>query len=198
MNIPQVYQLKKKPAMCYPTCMKGLILDSSQNISLLGLSEEGSLTKSHSIPGKSSSLLPALKDFCELDKLQFIAVGIGPGSYMGLRSAATIAKTLSFALGIPLIEFSSPLAFLPPGDEKWTIVGDAKMSKLFTMTGDSAEGFTAPKLISSEKFIAPSGPILDLREELTPLLDRVAGYAHQQFIQGNITHANELQLQYLR
>jgi tRNA threonylcarbamoyl adenosine modification protein YeaZ len=184
--------------MWYPVRMTGLILDSSQNISLLGLSEGRLLTQSHSLPGRSSSLLPALEEFCNLKELEFIAVGVGPGSYMGLRSAATIAKTLSYALGIPLIEFPSPLAFLPPGDGEWTIVGDAKMGELFIMTGNIELGLTAPKLISLEKFTSPKGPVLDLREELSPQLEGVAKYAHQQFIQGNIIETDNLSLQYLR
>jgi|GEM_PF-3488801 len=178
--------------------MTALIIDSSQKISLLGTAEGGILTSSKTLEGLSSSLPSALKDFCELNKLEVIAVGVGPGSYMGIRTAATIAKTLSFALGIPLIEFPSPLAFLPPGGKDWTIVGDAKMGEIYSMTGNIEEGLSVPKLVSLEKFTLPMDRVLDLRKELTPYLDGVAKYVHKQFIKGNTIELNGLQLQYLR
>lgn len=39
--------------------------------------------------------------------IESIAVGIGPGSYTGLRVGLTIAKVWSFSMGIPVFSFSS-------------------------------------------------------------------------------------------
>lgn len=182
--------------------MTALILDTSQNISLLGLAEGKQQIKSLFLEGRSTSLLPALKDFCNLKNLLYIAVGTGPGSYMGVRTAATVAKTLSFALEIPLIEFPSPLAFLPTQEGSFTIVGDAKMGQLYVLTGEAREGkvqnLSSPTLIAPEKFNNTADFVLDLRKDPIPNLHWVCEYAHAQFLQGNILDANTLKLSYLR
>ncbi|NGX59880.1 MAG: tRNA threonylcarbamoyladenosine biosynthesis protein TsaB [Chlamydiae bacterium] len=182
--------------------MTALILDTSQNISLLGLAEGKQLVKSLFLEGRSTSLLPALKDFCDLKNLLYIAVGTGPGSWMGVRTAATVAKTLSFALEIPLIEFASPLAFLPTQEGSFTIVGDAKMGQLYVLTGETKEGkvqnLSSPTLIAPEQFNSTSDFLCDLRKDPMPNFHWVCTYAHEQFIQGNTIDANALKLSYLR
>ena len=49
---------------------------------------------------------------CELDRL---AVGIGPGSFTGVRIAVAYAKSLAYAGGIPLVGVSSYDALEPEG-----------------------------------------------------------------------------------
>jgi tRNA threonylcarbamoyl adenosine modification protein YeaZ len=182
--------------------MTALIIDTSQNLSLLGLGEEKKITNSLFLEGRSTSLLPALEEFCDFKKLLYIAVGTGPGSYMGIRTAATVAKTLSFALEIPLIEFASPLAFLPMQEGTFTIVGDAKMGQLYVLSGETKDGnvhnLTPPNLIALETFKSSTDFVLDLQGRLNPNLHWACAYAHEQFIQGNILDAHTLKLSYLR
>lgn len=50
-----------------------------------------------------------------LDELDRIAVGLGPGSFTGVRIAVAFAKSLSYGSGVPLVGVSSYDA-LEPGD----------------------------------------------------------------------------------
>ncbi len=50
-------------------------------------------------------------------ELSYVACGIGPGSFTGLRLSATCIQSLSYALTIPLITFLSLQAFTPPRKE---------------------------------------------------------------------------------
>lgn len=43
----------------------------------------------------------------EMDELDAVAVGMGPGSYTGLRIGVSLAKGIAYALGIPLIAIGS-------------------------------------------------------------------------------------------
>lgn len=43
----------------------------------------------------------------EMDSLDAVAVGMGPGSYTGLRIGVSLAKGIAYALGIPLIAIGS-------------------------------------------------------------------------------------------
>jgi tRNA threonylcarbamoyl adenosine modification protein YeaZ len=178
--------------------VKILILDASQKIAILGLAENGKLLKMETLEGRSSALLPKLSTFCSLDTLDAIAVGVGPGSYMGVRTAATIAKTLSFALNLPIVEFSSPLAFLPETEEVWTVVGDAKMGELYVMEGNHRQGLSQARLVPAKDFFLPPSHVLDLRAPLSPQLDGVARATHTALIQGKTSQAKGLSLEYLR
>lgn len=95
--------------------MAALLLDSSDKTLTVGLSLDGKLLDSITYEAwqrQSEYLIP------EIDKmlknhmisrtdLTEVAVSKGPGSYTGVRIALTVAKTVSFALGIPLYLVSS-------------------------------------------------------------------------------------------
>jgi len=195
--------------------MLGLIIDTSREITLLGLIKDEENFFSKFLEGGkklSRTFFPQLQMLlaearCSIQDLSYIAVGTGPGSYMGVRTGVTIAKTLSFSKGLPLIEFPSPLGFLPEKLEgSFAYVGDAKMNELFLLTGtienQEIQFFSSPILFQKEDLKAKT-ECFDciLREDLNqvePHLRWVARYVHGQFLQGIYHESSELELSYLR
>jgi tRNA threonylcarbamoyladenosine biosynthesis protein TsaB len=84
-------------------------------------------------------LLPAIRDLLRtgglgVAGLDAIAVGLGPGSYTGLRVGLTAAKTLAFALGRPLVGLDSlEILAANAGDDalRVSVVADAQRGDLF-------------------------------------------------------------------
>jgi tRNA threonylcarbamoyladenosine biosynthesis protein TsaB len=66
--------------------------------------------------------------------LSGIAVGVGPGSYTGLRIGVTAAKTLAYAIGVPLVGLDSLeiVARGAPDDALFvSAIGDAQRGDLY-------------------------------------------------------------------
>lgn len=68
-------------------------------------------------------------------ELDYIAVGIGPGSYTGIRVGVITAKTLVFALKKPLVAFCSLEAFIPSKEGSYAIILDAKIGGAYVLKG---------------------------------------------------------------
>ncbi len=68
--------------------------------------------------------------------LDLIAVGTGPGSYTGMRVGAAVAKSLSFASGVPLTGVCSLKGYIPSGTLDFAAVIDAKMAGCYLIKGE--------------------------------------------------------------
>ena len=91
---------------------KALIIDTSSQQAFLAISKDGIVQRKHIIEdGKQLSkfLALAVQELIDKENLNCIALGIGPGSFTGTRIGAVVAKTLSFALNIPVFTFPSTL-----------------------------------------------------------------------------------------
>ncbi|MBR5280529.1 MAG: tRNA (adenosine(37)-N6)-threonylcarbamoyltransferase complex dimerization subunit type 1 TsaB [Clostridia bacterium] len=91
--------------------MKILAIDTACNLARVALTEDGTLCKAITVDDKrrhSVKLLPAIETLlaeCGVapKNLDLIAVTKGPGSFTGLRIGVVTAKTMAYALHIPLV-----------------------------------------------------------------------------------------------
>ena len=71
-----------------------------------------------------------------IEELDFLAVGIGPGRFSGLRVSISAIKSISYVLNIPIVAISS-LEFIARevmhqnGKERVTLVEDAGRGNLY-------------------------------------------------------------------
>lgn len=94
--------------------MKLLALDTSSEACSVAISSKGKIFESHFIEAKSHTrvLLPAIMAMLDvaklnMDEIDAVVLGIGPGSFVGMRIGASVAQGLAFASNIKIIPISS-------------------------------------------------------------------------------------------
>ena len=91
--------------------MNYLSIDTSSTICSITLCEDSKYTyfEKENVKEYSRILGPACKDILnnKLDKIDFIALSIGPGSYTGLKTSCSFAKGLAYAISKPIIPIST-------------------------------------------------------------------------------------------
>jgi tRNA threonylcarbamoyl adenosine modification protein YeaZ len=120
--------------------MYSLLLDTSSKRCIIAINKKKNpLIVKHVLLEKDSSkiIFPSIKKILEKTKVKinFVSVGIGPGSYTGIRIAAVIAKTLSFANKIPIISFCSLKGFIPKKEGPFISIMDAKRGNVHLLKG---------------------------------------------------------------
>jgi tRNA threonylcarbamoyladenosine biosynthesis protein TsaB len=146
-----------------------LAMDTSTTTLTVALMDGTTLLAEHSDRAErnhSIRLVPAIEDLLRTanvskQELSAIAVGHGPGSYTGVRIAATVAKTFAWSLGIPLVGVSSLAALalsaaLESSDEHadWYVpVMDARRGQAYTGLYErvtTADGITLMKELEAD------------------------------------------------
>ncbi|MDR3624243.1 MAG: tRNA (adenosine(37)-N6)-threonylcarbamoyltransferase complex dimerization subunit type 1 TsaB [Chlamydiales bacterium] len=107
-------------------------------------------------------------------ELQAIVVGRGPGSYTGLRVGAMVAKTLSYALQIPLIGVCGLEALIPKEDGMFASLIDARMGGAYIAIGKKTGGEVE---ISTSAKVLPLVDAISLLQEVehivTPCIEPI-------------------------
>ncbi|AJC49137.1 tRNA (adenosine(37)-N6)-threonylcarbamoyltransferase complex dimerization subunit type 1 TsaB [Allofrancisella guangzhouensis] len=121
--------------------MNFLILDTSSAYCSIALRvKDKTYSNTKYIPRQHNKfLLEMIKKIFEsagIDKknLDFIAYGVGPGSFVGVRLAAAVAQAFAVGLDIPILGFSSMFAIAkstPINSDKVAVILDAKMGDFY-------------------------------------------------------------------
>ena len=93
-----------------------------------------------------------------------LCVGLGPGSYNGLRASIATARAMATALERPLHALPSPLAIAGPDQGCW-VVGDARGGQLWVACVQQGAFLEEPVLIAPQDItdhlaVRPDFPVL--------------------------------------
>lgn len=117
---------------------KNLIIETASSISCIAICNNSTVEKSILIEKNQTSktLLSLINSLSDVKEIGYIGLGIGPGSYTGLRIGATVAKSLSYVLEIPIIPFYSLLSFIPSHDGTFISALDARSQGFYLLKGE--------------------------------------------------------------
>jgi tRNA threonylcarbamoyladenosine biosynthesis protein TsaB len=114
-------------------------------------------------PAHASELMPAVADVMERagvdwGELDAIAVGVGPGTFTGLRIGIATARALATAAGLPLRRVSS-LAALAAGIDDLVRLPliDARRGEVFAALYEGEREFWPPSVMPPEELVEQLG-----------------------------------------
>lgn len=93
------------------------------------------------------------------DQLEGIVVGLGPGSYGGVRVGIAVANGLSVAMGLPVIGGNSLEAW-ETEDDSYLVVGDARRGSYFVAVVRDRRLQGEPELVEEADLAAFLAPLL--------------------------------------
>lgn len=140
--------------------MYQLLLDSANKYLSVGLAKEGKVIDEifYDAWQRQSELMVTEIDNIlkrnNIDKkeLDAVVVGIGPGSYTGVRIGVTIAKTIAYALKIKIYAKSS-LSLLKIDNEPTICLFNARSGRSYFAVYQGDKVIEADKVISNEEVL---------------------------------------------
>ncbi len=155
--------------------------------------------------------MDALLKGCDVtpSEVGLVTCGVGPGSYTGIRVAATVAKTLSYSHSIPLVGLSSLSAFVPNECSHFYSLLDAKIGGLYLQGEEGAPQLLSweqaePRLRERSLFTPDAALIAKLEkrgftaEHIQPSIAFFASQGLEAHQQGRCSTKGDLDLIYLR
>lgn len=149
--------------------MRILALDTSTEYLSLALSLDGKLYARDLHAGQTHSqrILPLLRELLteaqiEMNSLEGIAFGAGPGSFTGLRIGCGVAQGLAFAADLPVVGVSTLLALAQASGRQRVIAClDARMGEVYhaayAKTKNGWDEVSAPGVHKPQQVPALSG-----------------------------------------
>lgn len=167
-----------------------LIIETSTERGVIGIAQDGKVIYQKELPfgyQNSTYLMPLLEEALNNIKLspnslKAVAVGIGPGSYTGIRVGVAAAKGFAFSLKLPLIGISSLFGFIPLEEGAFAAVIDAKIGGAYFLRGHKSENkiiyYSDPAVIALSHLkeaikdcrwlVSPNSQALQSKVELAP------------------------------
>jgi tRNA threonylcarbamoyladenosine biosynthesis protein TsaB len=129
--------------------VKTLLVENSTGWGTLAVADANEVVLRREF-GKSGELAKAIEEtFLTLGVPDEIVVGIGPGSYTGLRVASAMAVGIQAAIGCPAYGCASVLGY-PAAS--YHVVGDARLGTVFFASVDDKRMTRGPELLPLEEF----------------------------------------------
>lgn len=137
-----------------------LLIDTSSERGIIAYGTKENILFTEDLPYgnvQSTYLVPRLNHLVEMfslpSSLDYIAVGIGPGSYTGIRLGVSVAETLSYSWKKPLVGICSLDGYVPEFPSvSFAGVIDARIGGVYLQTGGSDHKKKGePELVTIEK-----------------------------------------------
>ncbi len=140
--------------------MYQLLLDSANKLLVVGLAKDDIVvdkTIYEAWQRQSEMMVPEIdsimkRNNIKKEDIEAIVVGIGPGSYTGIRIALTIAKTMAYALHIPLYSVSS-LSLFKNEKEPTICVLNARSGRSYFGVYKGDEVLVKDQVLENEKVL---------------------------------------------
>ncbi|TCH96138.1 tRNA (adenosine(37)-N6)-threonylcarbamoyltransferase complex dimerization subunit type 1 TsaB [Roseococcus sp. SYP-B2431] len=147
--------------------MRLLVLDAALSRCLAALVEDGTLRAERVAEGAhgQASALPPLAEAVLEGPLDAVAVGVGPGSFTGLRSAIALAQGIAAARGIPLVAVTTgeALAAEPggpgPGVPAWAVTENRRGQLFLERFGTEGAARGGPEAVAEADLPRPDALI---------------------------------------
>jgi tRNA threonylcarbamoyladenosine biosynthesis protein TsaB len=147
--------------------VKLLALDTSSSACSIALSIDGKVSARHTLAPMQQAkiILPLIDELLkseniEMNQLDAIAFGCGPGSFTGIRIAVSVAQGLAYAIQKPLISVSSLAAIAQAAYEdndnlkKLLVAQDARINEVYWACYEAQENQLV-SLIDKERITRP-------------------------------------------
>lgn len=153
-----------------------IIVDTSTEKTIVFFSKQGEVVLSLPSPEKlpsSATLIPVIESglhqlSCSISDLEGVGVGIGPGSYTGVRVGVAAAKGIAASQKLPLISFCSLEGFVYPEMGKFLVLMNASSGGSYVLWQQrTKQGVTpagSPEFVSKEvlqAYIREGTPIVN-------------------------------------